>query len=103
MPKNTFTGLLIAYGAGLTGGLLSLLLAAILLQDNFTNDPEEFICSDRDFSIIIGLILDFIFPFFVGIAFLLPLAAAEKKKIEELPFKELMKRYAPLITIPAGL
>ncbi len=101
MPKNTIVGLLIAYGAGLVGGLLTLLVVSALFSGYFVNDPDDFLRA-QSFCIIIGIVESFSCPFFLCLGFLLPLAAIDKNKIEELPFTGLVKRYAPIITLPLG-
>ncbi|HXB40528.1 MAG TPA: hypothetical protein VNZ49_08295 [Bacteroidia bacterium] len=102
MPEKTFIGLLIACSAGICGGLLLLLFTALLFSGYFESSPGDFFISSGDIAILMGCVLSFIGPFVFCIFFLLPLAAIENKKIETRSFKELITRYAPLISLPAG-
>jgi hypothetical protein len=101
MVKNTFVALMIAYGTGLLGGLLTLLIGNIVLGNHLHSDNE--IISTSAICNIVGIVADFFGPLVLCVILLLPLSIIDKKKIEESPFAVLVKRYLPLITLPIGL
>jgi hypothetical protein len=99
MPKNTLAAFFTAGTIGFLGGMLSLLIASILFSNRITSASED----DTSICIMLGIFIDVVGPFFFCTLFLLPLAAIEKRKIEESPFINLIKRYTPILTLPFGV
>jgi energy-converting hydrogenase Eha subunit A len=103
MPKNTFISLIVAYACGVAGGLLTLLVVSILMSGSYMRHTQDDLFVDTQGVVaIVGVVMSLIATGVFCVAFLLPLAAIEKDKIESKSFKELMIRYAPLICLPVG-
>lgn len=93
--------MLIAIGYGIAGGLLSLTIVS-LMQTGYYTHSDGYFLSEESLAVLLGCAISLISPPGFSVAFLLPLAAIEKTVLERRSAYALVRRYMPLLALPAA-